>query len=129
MGIFEKDTKKDKHAAPVDHAVDSSSAGDREAQIHTEAKKRGTSQDDVLAGSAPLRDGATTTTTTDSLRDQGGVETQSPNDLDQRTPEERLEQVRGWKKKIGPRQPQSADWDDFDQIVGTGSIADARRPT
>lgn len=128
MAIFEKkhpnkDPKGDVAPADLD-----SSVGDRDAQVST-AEKGGKPVGDPLSGAAPLREGAHTTTTTDSLRDQGGVETQSVGEIDKRTPEERLEQVRGWKKKIGPRQPQSGDWEEFDQIVGSGSIADVRRPT
>ncbi len=128
MGVFSKDKKDPKEGvAPGD--VDSA-VGDREAQLHNAQKKGAGAHDyDALAGTAPLRDGATTTTTTDSLKNQGAVETKSPGELDKRSPEERLEQVRGWKKKIAPRQPHSADWEELDEIVGQGDIAAARRPT
>lgn len=126
MAIFDKNKKNaNQDAAPAD--LDSS-VGDRDAQVST-AEKGGRPASDPLHGASPLREGAHTTTTTDSMRDQGGVETQTVGELDNRTPEQRLEEVRGWKKKIGPRQPQSGDWEEFDQIVGSGSIADVRRPT
>lgn len=85
---------------------------------------------DALSGSPGLRDGATTTTTTDSVVNPGAVETQSTSELDKRTPEERLEKLRGWRKKFNTATPLSADWEEFEELVGDGrSVADARRAT
>lgn len=83
---------------------------------------------DAIAGAPPLAEGATTTTSTDSTKAGQKASTASPNELDKRTPQQRLEGLRGWQKKVKLGGPASADWEEFEQLVGTEDVASARRP-
>ncbi len=128
MGVFKKHEKSDEsdsYRAPSD----TGSSDDPNAVAGARGSIGGADKQSPLSGAAPLREGATTTTTTDSVRDQGAVETKDPNELDKRTPEERLKQLRGWQKRVKQSGPMQADWEEFDKLIGEErSIADARRP-
>ncbi len=134
MGVFKKSHEKDetKDAESQSYRAPSDTGSSDDPNAIAGANKRGlggAEQQDALSGAAPLREGATTTTTTDSVRDQGAVETKDPNELDKRSPEERLKQLRGWQKRVKMGGPMQADWEEFDKLIGEErSIADARRP-
>lgn len=130
MGILSKKNKdgdsQDDYRAPSD-----TGSSDQPDTVAGAGSKRvpGASAD-ALSGSPGLAEGATTTTTTDSVVNQGSVPTSTPAELDKRSPEDRLEKLRGWRRKFRTASPQSADWEEFDEMVGDGrSIADARRAT
>ncbi len=117
---------------------DSKSSSDRDADYRAPSDTGSSDQPDVVAGadkdavaaSPGLRDGATTNTTTDSVVNKGAVETQSPSDLDKRSPEERLEKLRGWGRQHRMRGPMDADWEEFEKLVGDGrDVESARRAT
>lgn len=126
MAIFKKDSKdtKDDYRAPSD-----TGSSDEPDVVAGTAKKSPGASPNAIDGSPGLSEGASTTTSTDSVVDKGSVETKSPNELDQRTPDERLKNLRGWRQKFRTGQPSSADWEEFEQLVGDGrEVADARRP-
>ncbi len=132
MGVFKKSHEKDEKADDLSYRAPSDTGSSDEPDAVAGANKRGlggAEQQDALSGAAPLREGATTTTSTDSVVNQGSVETKDPNELDKRTPEERLKQLRGWQKRVKMAGPMQADWEEFDKLIGEDrSIADARRP-
>lgn len=123
MGILSKSKdKSDKDSS--DYRAPSDTGRSDQPDVVAGADK------DAVSASPGLRDGATTNTTTDSVVNKGSVETQSVADLDKRSPDERLEGLRGWGRKHRMRGPMDADWEEFEQLVGDGrSVADARRAT
>jgi hypothetical protein len=132
MAIFEKKHKDQKDSGNQDDyraPSDTGSSDEPNVVAGAGGKKVTGASADALSGSPGLPEGASTTTTTDSVVNKGAVETKGPNELDKRTPDERLKNLRGWRQKFRTASPSSADWEEFEELVGDGrSVADARRP-
>lgn len=76
---------------------------------------------------AQLRRGEKTTTTPDSVL-AVNQDPQLVGQIDQKSPEERLEFLRGWGSRNRLGGPRSADWEEFDAHVGVDVAQDRRRP-
>lgn len=94
MAIFEKKQKKEEqHSSAQDYRAPSDTGSSDEPDVVAGAASESPGASPVLSGAAAVEG-------------------------DARTPEGRLDKLRAWRGRFRFGSPQSADWEEFDQIVG-----------
>ena len=138
--------KKDYELGPGETNAETSDAAAEGGNDHNEALAQrpgdgseGSGQQDDQAALEQLKrqseametlttQGQTTTTTPDSVEGDSADVSDEPGAIDALTAEQRLEKVRGWAKGKRTQSVMSADWQELNEILGSSSAGEVRRP-